>query len=150
MARPFLIQESILTDTAAFFIRAVRNGDAIGGRGVLRFPEDDQTTWEVLLHWLLKDKLEWGYTEDADAKMKGLVECWVLGDKNDIKQFQDEVMWELIRVSDHNRVELNVIRLAFDSTPVGSPIRALLAEELLHSSTTRVARTMGTWTGSMV
>lgn len=98
----------------------------------MRFPADDRGAWDVLLYWKYNEKLEHTHAAHPDAKMKVLIQCWVLADKYNIKQFQDEAMWELIKMVEHRGPAMDTIKLAFDTTAPGSKLRNLMAEELLY------------------
>lgn len=129
---PYLVQEVTLRSISDYFFRALRHEASLSGeKGVLSFPEDNRDAWDVLLYWKFYELLEYGHIEHPDSKMKLLVECWVIGDKYDIELFQDDVMWELIKMIETRAPKLDTIKLAFDNTTAASPPRNLMAEELL-------------------
>ena len=58
-----------------------------------------------------------------------LVRCWILGDKYDIKEFQDLIILELIQSVKGVIVPLTTVKTAFENTPPKSPLRTFMAEE---------------------
>jgi hypothetical protein len=114
-------------------VRALKHENSLGGeKGVLRFPEDDQKEWQVLLHWKIKGDLVIGASEDAESAMRRLIQRWVLGDKYGIEEFQDLLMLHLLEKVDETYVTVDLVKLAFGNTPIGSPLRELMAGELVH------------------
>ena len=132
MTKPFLIQATLLDSD--FFVCALKNQDAFGGdKDVLTFPEDDQSAWEMFLHWKMRGKLLYAWGPEADPEIDQLVRAWIHGDKYGIPQFQDDVMWELVLAFALQMLDISTVKLAFDNTPVNSPLRRLMAEELVDA-----------------
>lgn len=133
-SRPYLVQEALVTGISAFFKRAINHETSFGSEpGVLRFPEDDQIAWEMLLHWRLKGYAVKTYVSEHTEEQLQLVRFWVLAEKYDIKEFQNVIMNQIFDALDQRTVELETVKLAFESTPPGSPLRTLMAEEtVLH------------------
>ena len=133
MTKPFLIQAALLD--AHFFVCALKNQDAFGGeKDALKFPEDDQGAWEMFLHWKMRGNLLCAQGPEADPDADQLVRSWIHGDKYGIPQFQDDVMWQLIQLFALRTVDISTVKLAFDNTPVKSPLRRLMAEELVFAT----------------
>ena len=116
-----------MTSLSEFFVRAFKNEDSLGGeKGVIRLPEDNYAAWITLLYWKLNGKMEIPEGHDDSKKMQ-LVYCWILGDKYNIKEFQDLVMIELLMTLEEWVAPLEVIQLAFKNTTGNSPLRKLMA-----------------------
>jgi hypothetical protein len=72
----------------------------------LRFPEDNETAWKLLLHWMKPaadhiptpaSSLRARPEEKARSGFQDMyINCCALGDKYDIPPFQDLIMLELI------------------------------------------------------
>ncbi|KAK5702638.1 hypothetical protein LTR97_003584 [Elasticomyces elasticus] len=140
-AATFYISKTALEQTSEFFCGALRNqhlGD--GERDTLKFPEDNLTAWKVLLFWMMKHGLPRDANlvtmVDTEGKCHPLdhvisVRCWALGDKYGIPTFQDFVMLELLDHLECYGSNLVTVREAFQSTTPGSPLRELMAEEVV-------------------
>ena len=124
---PYLIQEAVLTTMSEFFVRAFKNEGSLGDekeKGVIRLPEDNHTAWMTLLYWKLNGKFEISKESDEQEQMQ-LVHCWALGNKYDIKAFQDLATLELLNLLEDRNASLAVIQFAFKNTAEGSALRKL-------------------------
>jgi hypothetical protein len=83
-------------------------------------------TIQLVKFWKLNGKLEIPQGHDDSKKMQ-LVHCWILGDKYDIKEFQDIVVLELLVTLEDSVAPLEVIQLAFKNTAENSLLRKLMA-----------------------
>ena len=120
-----------------YFKRALANADSFGGeKDVMRFPEDDATAWETLLYWKIQGYLHRAFAEDAESDIMQSIRCWALGDKYDVKNFQDVVMLDLIALLSSRGVKFNVVRFAFENTPQKSPLRTFMAREAIITYST--------------
>ena len=63
-------------------------------------------------------------------KVERMIHCWILGDKYDIKEFQDIAMIHLLKLTDSEYITVNLAKLAFENSAPSSPLRTLMAEEL--------------------
>ena len=105
-------------------------------QGKLVLPEDDKSAWEVMLFWLMRHTIPGipaGCCSASDSERNEwntlLVRCWLLGGKYNIPSFQDHIMAELLECMRSHGADLDLIKEAFEGTPVGSPLRKLMAEE---------------------
>lgn len=130
--KPILLQEAVVANLSKVFASALRREDAFGGeQGVLKFPEDREDAWRMLVSWKIKGFLPKAYPPTTIEGMTMLlIHCWAMGDKYDIKEFQNEAMMRLIMHCEKNFPEQDEIKAVFDFTPEGSPLRRLMAEEL--------------------
>ncbi|KAK5688477.1 hypothetical protein LTS10_000455 [Elasticomyces elasticus] len=144
-ATTFYISQNLLEQTADYSTSALRNQHlgSSNERDTLHFPEDEVRAWGVLLYWIVKHKLPlvsevtssggtvWESAETSEIDQELSVRCWVLGDKYGIPAFQDLIMLELLKELDIDtrRAPITAVKLAFDSTPPGSALRELMAEE---------------------
>jgi hypothetical protein len=93
-------------------------------------PDDDDWAWTALLSHA-------GHTEDngldtVDNVFDHIVECWALGEKLHVPEFQDLAMVDLLNhVDGCSHAEKEEVQAAFEITQKGSPVRQLAAEELL-------------------
>lgn len=102
--------------------------------GVLRFPEDELHTWEVLLFWLVKSVLPGKVRYVAkQPEITLLVECWIMGDLYCCPQFQDAIMLELLDLTYEMAWTLDEVTVAFKNTMPETPLRRLAAEEALYA-----------------
>ena len=125
---PYLVQETLLTDIATYFANAMKWDDRSSEpSGILRFPDDDEDAWKVLLHWIIKGKLP--TTRSGQATQMLWVHCWILGDKYNIAAFQDDVMVELVFELAHQKTSLEIVKTAFEGTIEDCKLRKLMAEE---------------------
>ena len=88
----------------------------------------------MLLYWKIKGELHYDRTTESDSTARHevidqSVRCWILGDKYDIKEFQDIVILELIELVRDSSVPLLTIKLAFENTPPKNALRTFMAEE---------------------
>ena len=130
---PYLIQEAVLTTMSEFFVRAFKNEGSHGDekeKGVIRLPEDNHTAWMTLLYWKLNGKFKISERVDEHEQMQ-LVHCWTLGNKYDIKAFQDLATLELLNLLEDRNASLAVIQFAFKNTAEGSALRKLMARQVV-------------------
>ncbi|KAI6860762.1 hypothetical protein KC338_g6822 [Hortaea werneckii] len=91
----------------------------------IKFPKDDYDAWAVLVFWMMntfniaKEEL----TPDL------LIKSWVLGDKYEIPEFQDQIMLELLFTFEEDYATEDIIRLGSELSPTGSVLKRLMAEE---------------------
>ena len=131
--KPYLVPTSVLAGISAYFVKALANEDRFAGeKGVMRFPEDDPTSWEALLYYKLRGHVQCARTGDEQQKIMQLVGCWILGDKYNIKDFQDHAMLQLLRWLTDAQPILESVKLAFENTLEGSPLRTLMAREAVY------------------
>lgn len=91
------------------------------------FPYDDTGAWKVLFFWIVMKRLP---PKDPVNNVL-LARSWVVGEKYDIVDFQDEVMVALLFSCDNETAEMEEIKVAFLTARTGSKLRELMAEELL-------------------
>ena len=134
--KPLLVQQSILQSLSDYFTKALRPEAFSEGRaGQLQFPEDGIDTWELLLSWAVKRSMpSWPFADSLSDVCREtlLTRSWVLGDKYQILQFQDEVMVELLSFYAESSGHQAEIKHAVSITAPGSKLRRLMAEELVH------------------
>ncbi|KAK5165100.1 uncharacterized protein LTR77_009197 [Saxophila tyrrhenica] len=122
------IPESTLINTSPVFVKALQH-QHLGGDppDTLRFPDDNAGSWIMLLWWKAKGNVP---TPRCNFRTETFVQAWIMGDKYDIKDFQDDLMLEIIVHLETNVLDLRTAKLAFENTVPGSPLRTLMAEEL--------------------
>ncbi|KAK3721041.1 hypothetical protein LTR37_003331 [Vermiconidia calcicola] len=130
-ATPYYVQESVLRDAAAYFAKAIQ-WDHLSHEtlGILKFPEDDEDAWKVLLQWFVKKELPVLKMNQATQML--WVRSWIIGDKYGIEAFQDLVMLELLNELAYQKTSLEVVRTVFEGTMEESPMRKLMAEETVN------------------
>ena len=130
---PYCVQESVLTSISDYFVKAIEN-QHLGTvqPGTLTFPEDSEDAWKLLLHWKIKGALpDLEDLEDIEQQRQ-LVHLWTLGDKYGIPELQDIAMLELLEVLTGHDSHIDVIKIAFENTAPGSPLRKVMAEETVY------------------
>lgn len=97
----FNIQERVFTRTSEVFAAHIRN-EHLGAspKGELRFPDDPVDVWQLLIYWMVEGQLppECNDEKESAEPQLVLIRGWILGDKYDIPQFQNEVMLALLWV----------------------------------------------------
>lgn len=130
---PYITTASTLCSISDYFIRSLKHQSSLGGEtDVMRFPEDDQTAWETLLYWKLRSKMP-EIQGNNDDRIIQVIRCWILGDKYDVKEFQYLSMLKLSKILQEAHVKLDAVKLAFDNTTDGSPLRKFLARQTLKT-----------------
>ena len=84
------------------------------------------------MYYLMKNKLPESAYYGVAQGTRSLVRTWILGEKYQLPEFQDLVMLELLEHLDCWEYSMAVVREAFEGTPVGSPLRKLMAEEAVE------------------
>ncbi|KAK5688514.1 hypothetical protein LTS10_000492 [Elasticomyces elasticus] len=128
----FFVQQHLLERTSRYFVRALRN-ERLGEKtepGVLRFPEDKPAVWKLLLFWMYKQELP---GEVFDHDLVPAVRTWALGDKLCIPAFQNHVMLAMVWYFRNKNITFRTLKAAVHSSLTGSPMRLLMAEELVVS-----------------
>lgn len=101
-------------------------GGKYGKRINLCYNDDHPDAWTLLLYWAyfhcLPDS-NWNFTHDD------LIDGWLLGQAHSIPTFHDVVMVQLLQL--RNCVDLSLPSAAFAATKAGSPLRRILAEEVV-------------------
>ena len=109
----------------------------VGGREILRLPDEDPTTWKLLLYWTTKRSLPFEpdprYADDEDSVslLIFLSRCWICGERYAASSFQDAVMIQLLRVLKTVNVTAEVIEVAFNRAVPNSKLCALMAQEAM-------------------
>lgn len=135
--QPCIISEALLEKTSDYFQKALehenRMGDQTKEKAALHFPEADETAWKVLLHWMYIHELpEHLIHKDHELfDVESLLNCWILGDKYIIPDFQDPVMLSLLHFLDECSLSLLAIQFNVKRTAPQSKLRKLLVEQMV-------------------
>ncbi|KAI7163042.1 hypothetical protein KC349_g1597 [Hortaea werneckii] len=125
--KPFLVSQRTLESASEYFRKALRQDSFKEGlKGQIDFPKDDYDAWAVLMFWMMSA------FHIAKTKLKPdlLIKCWVLGDKYEIPEFQDQIMLELLFMVQYYDYDTeDIIRLGSELSPAGSVLKRLIAEE---------------------
>ena len=138
---PYCVQETVLTSISDYFVKAIEN-QHLGTvqPGTLTFPEDNECAWKSLLYWKINGSLpELDGLDDKELQLQ-LVQLWVLGDKYNITELQDLAMLELLEILRSDITSIDIVKVAFENTALGSPLRKLMAEETVY-----LKRQLGSW-----
>ncbi|CZT20556.1 uncharacterized protein RCC_06414 [Ramularia collo-cygni] len=123
---PVHLQQSVLEGISGYFIGAFAEGRFEEGRsGILRLPEDNIEVWKIIVTWIVNRAVP----EDLlRTDLLLAIRCWITGDKYDIKEFQDAVMLCILAelVSDGVKLNIEMIKVSFEETPVDSPLREVI------------------------
>lgn len=115
------------------FVKAIKYEHlGIDPPGTLRFSGDDETAWKYLLWWKMKGKVPVCDRNLYPTEVLSFVRSWILGDKYDIKEFQDDLMVGLLLYLQVSPLHLTTAKVAFDNMMPSSPLRILMAEEIAH------------------
>lgn len=134
-----MLQDTLLRRTSRVFSAALNNEHlGEGDKGVLKFPEDDVAAWKLLVFSMFEKKLpEEDLESEANERLQLLlVQCWVLGDKYDIPEFQDLAILELLHHLSDKHMTPEAAEQAAANTSPPSELRMLAAREVarcLHS-----------------
>jgi hypothetical protein len=84
-----------------------------------------------MLHFIQHGELA---TEEIPESVDHLIEDWALGDALGVVGFQNAVMLDLLRMADVGDLPSTepMLETIFELTKVGSPLRRLFIEQLLH------------------
>ncbi|KAK1823579.1 hypothetical protein LTR12_001990 [Friedmanniomyces endolithicus] len=131
-AKPFRVQQVLLEQLSEYFSNALSADTFVEGKKArLNFPEDDVDAWKVLLRWAFTHTVP-HWTKKMAGKIEMVfVDCWVLGDKYQIRSFQNEVMMEMLYYYTCNSGSFEVLRHGVEQTSSGSKLRRLMAEEVV-------------------
>lgn len=79
-----------------FFVAALKYEGSFGTgeSGTLRFPEDNEIAWEILLYWMFNGHISNDLLDDID--LHDLVRCWGMAEKYLMTRFQDEIMCNIL------------------------------------------------------
>lgn len=106
---PYLVSQAALCNASEYFVKAIKN-EHMGkdNIGVLRFPEDDGDAWQVILFWVVKERLPSidqfpGSSEAPLDRQSGgedvqmnLYQSWILADKYLMPKLQNAIMRKLL------------------------------------------------------
>lgn len=130
--RVFHVQETVLRYTSKA-LSANLDHEHLGDdeRGILRFPEDPVDAWEVLVFWIVTKKIPESQMHDTlvpdkAAAQFALVQCWILGDKYGIVEFEDLIMIELLDLSSKNFITVAAAYEALTNTLFDSSLYVLV------------------------
>lgn len=99
----YLVSQVVLGTSSEYFVKAIKN-ERMGKNnvGVLRFPEDDEDAWELVLFWMIERKLPSAANtpcyEDARVFQGRLFNTWILADKYMMPRLQNATMTLLFNV----------------------------------------------------
>ncbi|KAK3628305.1 hypothetical protein LTR56_018697 [Elasticomyces elasticus] len=130
--KPFRVQQVLLEQLSDYFSGALRDkAFCEGEEGRLHFPEDDLDVWEVLLHWLFRRSLPQWVDVDSETKESLLIRCWVLADKYQVHDFQNEAMMDIMMHQSQHPACIRNLMHGVKVTAAGSKLRRIMAEELV-------------------
>lgn len=119
-------------------LKSHKNADS-DGYGRVQLPHDRPQAWGMLLHWQVKghlpsmrgEKLDGDGTFENDAQLLALqVDCWLLGEKYEIVDFQDVIMLEFLSALYRaGGVTLDLLVSALTATAPTSKLSKVMAEE---------------------
>ncbi|KAF2162547.1 hypothetical protein M409DRAFT_27169 [Zasmidium cellare ATCC 36951] len=146
ITEPYVMSETTLVNASEYFVKALKHEDSMGTSqpGVLRFPEDDdfKETWEILLFWLMTQRLPPCLTVQDDGNpqpeaTEPWIRMWVLADKYLVHELQDTVMLEMLRYFDGTFLanmdsDAAMANEMLRISPVDSRLRRLVAEETIR------------------
>ncbi|KXT03313.1 hypothetical protein AC578_3992, partial [Pseudocercospora eumusae] len=135
---PIQLQQKTLEAASEWFTVALKRHTFVeGDNGKLNFPEDCYDVWSLFVYWMINHDFAVQVKDEASLKL--VQQCWIFGDKYDIKRFQNEAMLAFIRYFDG--IDITVwsqerINATLDFCPSGSPLGRVVAEDLaqhIHS-----------------
>ena len=138
-AEIYLVQSSTLESISEKMKASLASKPMIrdfGGREVLKLPNDDPAIWKILLHWKIKGFLPFPPEEkkyckgkETEAVLKLLCQCWIFGEKHDASQFQDIIMFEILRILEFIQVSPELLQIVFEHAPAKSALCELMTEQ---------------------
>ncbi|RMZ09161.1 hypothetical protein D0862_03693 [Hortaea werneckii] len=124
--KPFLVSQRRLESASEYFRKALRQDSFKEGlNGQIDFLEDDHDAWAVFVFWMMNT---FNIAKEG-LKPDLLIKSWVLGDKYEIPQFQDQIMLELLFIFEGESATEDIIELGSRLSPAGSLLKRLIAEE---------------------
>ncbi|EME78872.1 uncharacterized protein MYCFIDRAFT_83785 [Pseudocercospora fijiensis CIRAD86] len=133
--KPIQIQQKVLEGASDWFAKALKRDTFVEGKnGKLNFPDDDVAAWDVLIYWMVNHRMFPNGQERGDVVL--VTKCWILGDKYDIKPFQDQAMYKLICylhcVSIGPSFPADDLNAILRLCPPGSVLGRIFAEDLAN------------------
>lgn len=142
---PYLVSQVALCSASEYFVKAIKNEHlGTGNIGVLKFPEDKEDEWKVLLFWIINRELPTidhfpGFEHRANKPSSGsqamqqiLYQCWILADKYFMPRLQNAVMKKLLYKLDEEAQCMTAADNALRSHTTGSIIGRLACEGVVE------------------
>lgn len=135
--KPFTLYKNIATRSFKFFQAAMNRNWLECQEENVTLAEVQVGTFECYLQWLNTGDI----TFEGDPSTSALARFYILGDFLDDVSFRNAVLDEIVNQACHpHRVpSLGAIRLAWEQTPAGCPLRKLILEIWATRSTERTA-----------
>ncbi|KXT08991.1 hypothetical protein AC579_70 [Pseudocercospora musae] len=136
--KPIQIQQETLEAASTWFTAALRHHTFVEGQNAkLNFPDDCHDVWSLFVYWMINHDFA-VYVKNEES-LKLAQQCWIFGDKYDIKRFQNEAMLKIICYFDGTNIHpwsQERINATLEFCPSGSPLGRVVAEEVaqcIHS-----------------
>ncbi|KAK5688504.1 hypothetical protein LTS10_000482 [Elasticomyces elasticus] len=126
-SQTFYVQQHIFESTTGCSIEAFGTGAKLEP-GVLRFPDDDLISWQLLLRWIYQRVVPISAFEN-EADLSSAMRTWGLGERLDVPEFQNQVMLCILRWLNEYSIDPELIKNVVKSSHPGSPMRTLMAVE---------------------
>ncbi|THX37813.1 hypothetical protein D6D10_05616 [Aureobasidium pullulans] len=115
------------------YFRAAFNGsfkEATDGK--IELMDVEPKVFDIFQIWLYSRRLQ--TSEDSFPSYITLAQLWVFGDKHQIPLLQNEVMDDIFAKRAQLKVfHTTLVKLAYEQTPVGSPLRKAVIEVIGHN-----------------
>ncbi|KAK5696303.1 hypothetical protein LTR17_024312 [Elasticomyces elasticus] len=85
----FYVQQHLFESTTGCSIEAFGTGATLEP-GVLRFPDDDLISWQLLLRWMYHRVVPSG-AFDQEVDISSAMRTWGLGERLDVPEFQNQI-----------------------------------------------------------
>ncbi|KAK4895407.1 hypothetical protein LTR27_006471 [Elasticomyces elasticus] len=124
----FYVQQHLFESTTGCSIEPLSTTGTQLEPGVLRFPDDDLISWQLLLRWMYQRVVLSGAFEN-EADLSSAMRTWGLGERLDVPDFQNQVMLCILRWLNEYSIDPELIKNVVKSSHPGSPMRTLMAVE---------------------
>lgn len=135
MKMPFIMHKGMLCNVAPYFKAALDGSFSEAKNRVLELPDDNAVAFKRFQLWVYTKKiLEEGEREDA-IKRKTLAKLYFFGEVRGIPDLQNAAIDVLMdKVRGTNTVPPGYLRLIYENTPDGSPLRRLYVDLMASSA----------------
>ncbi|KAK5702608.1 hypothetical protein LTR97_003553 [Elasticomyces elasticus] len=123
----FYVQQHLFESTTGCSIEAFGTGAKLEP-GVLRFPDNDLISLQLLLRWMYHRVVPSG-AFDQEVDISSAMRTWGLGERLDVPDFQNQIMLCILRWLNEYSIDPELIKNVVRSSHINSPMRTLMVIE---------------------
>lgn len=134
-SKPYILPKHVLCESSRYFKKALSKKFIEGQTGVLHFPEDDEAAWQILLYFILRNKVvEFGEAEDDFSRWESpsdLAHTYTLAEKYELPACQNAIVRAFSKLVGDNCLRSKDYNELLAFLPAGSALQRIVLEDMV-------------------